>query len=232
MEDISPGLLEKIRATFADLISKNPNIAQLQQAVQNGTATYIEAEDFAYHVGVALSEAFSAHLSASVLPDGKLHFNIAEKVLRPMFEDDHKMVSEIATQVQTTLNLKAGIRIKAQTAKVDVDRIDGFINKLSTAENFDDVAWVLNDPVVNYSQAVVESVLKANIDFQGKAGLRPRIIRKAERKCCEWCNSLAGEYDYPDVPDDIYRRHERCRCTVDYDPGTGRRQNVHTKQWR
>ena len=65
MEDIAPGLLEQIRATFADLINHNATIAQLRQAVQNGTATYIEAEDFAYEVGVALSEAFSAHLSAA-----------------------------------------------------------------------------------------------------------------------------------------------------------------------
>ena len=231
MEDIAPSLLEKIRASFSELISKNTAIAKLREAVQNGTATYIEAEEFAYEVGVALAEAFSIHLSTSVLPDGKLHFNIADRVLRPLFEDDHKMVSEIATQVQTVLNRKAGINIKAQTAKVDIDRIEGFINKLSDADNFDDVAWVLRDPVVNYSQSVVESVLKANVDFQGKAGLRPRIIRKTERKCCKWCNGLAGEYDYPDVPDDVYRRHENCRCTVDYDPGTGRRQNVHTKRW-
>lgn len=232
MDDIAPGLLKQIHESFAEFIGKNPAIAQLRKAVQDGTATYIEAEDFAYHVGVALSDAFSAHLSAAALPDGRLYFNIADRILRPLFEEDHRMVSEIATQVQTALNLKAGIHIKAQTAKVDLDRIEGFINKLSAAENFDDVLWVLGDPVVNYSQAVVESVLKANVNFQGKAGLRPRIIRKAERKCCAFCKSLAGEYDYPDVPDDVYRRHENCRCTVDYDPGSGRRQNVHTKQWQ
>ena len=28
------------------------------------------------------------------------------------------------------------------------------------------------------------------------------------------------------------RRHEYCRCTVEYAPGDGRRQNVHTKQWK
>lgn len=232
MEDIAPGLLEQIRETFEELISVNPKISNLRKLVQAGTATYIEAEDFAYYVGVALSKAFTIHLSADALPEGKLHFNIADRVLRPMLEEDHAMVAEIATQVQTALNNRAGLNIKAQTAKVDVDRIDGFINKLSAAENFDDVAWVLGDPVVNYSQSVVESVLKNNVDFQGRAGLRPRIIRNAESKCCKWCRQLEGEYDYPMVPDDIYRRHENCRCTVDYDPGSGRRQNVHTKQWK
>lgn len=30
---------------------------------------------------------------------------------------------------------------------------------------------------------------------------------------------------------DVYRRHQRCRCTVDYYPGDGKVQNVHTKEW-
>lgn len=72
----------------------------------------------------------------------------------------------------------------------------------------------------------------ANVAMHGRAGLIPKIIRKAESKCCEWCSKLAGEYEYPEVPDEVYQRHERCRCTVDYDPGNGKRQNVHTKQWK
>lgn len=51
--------------------------------------------------------------------------------------------------------------------------------------------------------------------------------------CCEWCRNLAGSYTYPDgVPHDVYRRHQRCRCAVDYNPGNGKNQNVHSKQWR
>ncbi|CAG7589950.1 hypothetical protein PEPTYR26121_01104 [Peptoniphilus tyrrelliae] len=38
-------------------------------------------------------------------------------------------------------------------------------------------------------------------------------------------------YEYPDVPKDVYRRHQRCKCTVDYLPGDGRKQDVHTKKW-
>lgn len=35
------------------------------------------------------------------------------------------------------------------------------------------------------------------------------------------------------MPEDVFRRHERCRCLVTYDPadGSNRRQNVHTKKW-
>lgn len=230
MEDIAPGLLETIRESFRQSIQSSKKIQALYKAIQDGNATYIDAEEYAYQVGEALSQAFGKHLSSAALPDGRMYFNIADRVLRPMLEEDHGIVSDAATMVQTALNQKAGIGIKAQTVAVNEDRIYGIVDKVSNADSFDDVAWLLDAPVKNFSMSVVDEILKANVDFQGKAGLRPKIIRKAERKCCEWCSRLAGEYDYPEVPDDVYRRHENCRCTVDYDPGDGRRQNVHTKR--
>lgn len=233
MEDIAPGLLETIRESFRQSIQSSKKIQALYKAIQDGNATYIDAEEYAYQVGEALSQAFGKHLSSAALPDGRMYFNIADRVLRPMLEEDHGIVSDAATMVQTALNQKAGIGIKAQTVAVNEDRIYGIVDKVSNADSFDDVAWLLDAPVKNFSMSVVDEILKANVDFQGKAGLRPKIIRKAERKCCEWCSRLAGEYDYPDVPDDVYRRHENCRCTVDYDPGDGKKyQNVHTKQWK
>lgn len=231
MEDLAPELLDEIRKTFSELIESSNKIQHIYQLIQDGSATYIEAEEYAYLVGEALSQAFGKHLSSAVLPDGRMYFNIADRVLRPLLEEDHKIVADAALQVQTALNRAAGIGIKAQSVPVNDDRIYGIVNKIANADHFDDVAWVLDEPVKNFSQAVVDESIKANVNFQGKAGLHPKIIRKAERKCCDWCAQLAGEYDYPDVPDDVYRRHERCRCNVDYDPGSGRRQNVWTKQF-
>lgn len=159
-----------------------------------------------------------------------MYYNIAKSVVRPMLEEDHAIISDAAVQVQNSLNTKAGIHIKAQTVPVNEDRVNGIIDKVSDADVYDDVAWVLQEPVKNFSMNVVDEILRANVDFQGKSGLRPKIIRRSEHRCCEWCSRLAGVYDYP-VDREVYQRHERCRCTVDYDPGTGKRQNVHTKQW-
>ena len=44
--------------------------------------------------------------------------------------------------------------------------------------------------------------------------------------CCDWCREVVGEYDYPDVSDDVYKRHRYCRCTVEYKAGNGRAQDV------
>ena len=233
MEDIAPELLEKLQRRFEEKISVNPKIRALFRRIQSGSATYVDAEDYAYLVGEALSQTFGELLSTSVLPDGRMYYNIADRVLRPLLLEDHALVSDAAILVQKALNEKAKIGIKPQTAAVSEDRINGIVNKVSDAERFDDVAWVLNEPVINFSMNVVDEILKANVNAHGRAGLHPKIIRKSEWRCCEWCSMLAGEYDYPDVPDDIYRRHERCRCSVMYDPADGKRklQNVHSKKW-
>ena len=78
---------------------------------------------------------------------------------------------------------------------------------------------------------MVDDSIRLNVEAQGGAGLRPRVVRRAEPHCCAWCSALDGSYDYPNVPQDVYRRHEHCRCDVTYDPGSGRRQNVWTKSW-
>lgn len=231
MEDIAPALLEQLQTDFRERIQNSTKLKELLQLINEGKASYVEAEEFAHEAGTLLSQTFGKYITSATLPDGRMYYNIADRVLRPMLEEDHQLIAGVAQQVQQTLNQKANIGLKAQAATLNEDRIYGIVNKIAESEQFDDVAWMLAEPVINFSQAVVDDTLKANIDFQGRAGLKPKIIRKSERKCCEWCSALAGEYMYPDVPQDVYRRHERCRCAVEYDPGTGKRQNVHTKQF-
>lgn len=231
MSDIAPELLDKIRESFRRNIEQNQQAAALLKQIEAGNATYAKAGDYAYEIGAALADAFAAHLSSAVLPDGKMYQNIAEKVVEPLLKENHDLVSAAAVQVQQALNEAAGIGLKAQTVELNTDRVQGIVRKVANAPAFDDVAWALNEPVKTFSQAVVDDTLKKNVEFQDKAGLRPKIIRRAEFKCCEWCSQMEGTYTYPDVPEDIYRRHERCRCVVEYDPGSGKRQNIHTKKW-
>ena len=232
MEDIAPQLLETLRSRFSEKIAVNPKIRALMKKIKAGEDTYVDAEDYAYLIGKALSEVFAENLSSGMLPDGRMYYNIAERVLRPLLEEDHAIVSDAAALVQTFLNQKAGIGIKAQTVPVNNDRIYGIVNKVSEAGAFDEISWVLDAPVQNFSINVVDEILRANVEFQGRSGLNPQVIRTAERNCCKWCSDLAGVYDYP-VDREVYQRHERCRCTVEYDPADGRRskQNVWTKSW-
>ncbi len=231
MEDIAPGLLEKIQKDFRARIAANPKVRALESSIRGGTAGYADAEKYAELIGEALSQAFGNFLTAEALPEGKLYYNIAKRILDPMLKEDHQIVSQAAAMVQQNLNKQMGIGLKAQTAPVNQDRIDGIVYKVSNAESIENVAWVLEEPVKNFSISTVTDTLERNMNFQGRAGLKPRIIRRTNGKCCKWCSNLAGVYDYPIDGREVYQRHEYCRCTVEYDPGAGKRQNVHTKGW-
>ena len=86
--------------------------------------------------------------------------------------------------------------------------------------------------MISCLSSIVDDTIKTNVDFHNKLGLKPKIVRKMNGKCCDWCKEVEGEYEYPNVPKDVFRRHRFCRCTVEYEPGNGKRQNVHTKKWQ
>lgn len=123
------------------------------------------------------------------------------------------------------------ISLKAIKPEINQDRIDGIVNKISEYDDFKEGKWLLEEPIKNFTQSIVDDTIKTNADFQYKSGLTPKIVRKEVGNCCDWCKEVVGVYEYPDVPKDVYRRHQRCKCTVDYLPGDGRKQDVHTKKW-
>lgn len=224
-KDIVPDLLEEIETDF------NKRIDGLTFTGKN----YNEANDYAIKIGEALSDTFSAKLSSEVLPDGKMYHNIADRVLNKTLANNHELIATATEQVQTSLNKEAGLGIKAIKPKLNQDRIDGLIEKTVKADKYDDVADVLDEPIVNFSQSVVDDAVKTNAEFHHNAGLSPKIVRTVAGDCCEWCGKIAGMHNYEDVKNtgnNVFRRHRYCRCTVEYDPNDGSKkiQNVHTKQ--
>lgn len=231
-KDIVPELLEIIDQQFDDRTKESAKLKNAVRALKDKKATYLDANDFAIEVGEILAKVFSDNLTVDVLPDGKMYFNIADRILNQTLKKNYDLVSGYAADVQTVLNEDAGLHLKTQIPDLNQDRIDGMVNKISSHEHFDDIKWMLDEPIVSFSQSIVDDSIEANANFQAKAGLSPKLIRKLSGKACDWCKNLAGTYDYHDAPADIYRRHQRCRCTVEYVPGDGRRQNVHSKEWQ
>ena len=232
MEDIAPGLLEKIQKEFRENYESDEEIKKLLQELREHLAKHPEAYDYAGKVGSILADAFSKNLSSAVLPDGKMWYNIGNRIIPPALKEIYQYISDYVSEVQAQLNTAAGIGIKPVIAPMNKDRAKGIVDRLSGEEDFDKAAWILAEPIKTIARSIVDDSIQANAEFHGKAGMKPKIIRKSSGKCCEWCNRIAGTYHYPDVPKDVYRRHERCKCTVEYDPGNGKRQNVHTKQWK
>ena len=233
MEDITPGLIDAIAEEFQQLYNEDKLIQGLLEKIKDGTATYREAYRYSFRVSQLIGAAYENHVSSASLPDGRMYYNIASRLIPETMDSNHSLVTDFVRKVQEELNRAAGLGLKAQEVPADKDRINGLVELASDAETYDDIEGTLLAAFENYNLHIVDESIHRNAEFQYKAGLRPTITRKAERKCCKWCHSLAGEYSYPDVHEDVYRRHENCRCLVEYDPADsrGRKQNVHSKSW-
>ena len=161
-----------------------------------------------------------------------MYYNIASRILEPTLREVYDISANCGEVVQGILNEKAGLGLKAQKAVIDQDNIDGIVNRISSEEYFDDVKWITDAPVRNLIQKSIDETVRKNTEFQHKAGLSPKIVRKSSGHCCKWCDQVAGTYTYPDVPKDVFRRHDNCDCVLEYYPGNGKKQNAWTKEWK
>lgn len=232
VKDIVPGVYNEIEKSF-DLKTKESNIIKNKlKALKNKKANYKDANEFAVEIGNILADTFQDKIKTGDLPVGKMYYNIAKRLIEPNMVRNHDLVSEYSKEVQSLLNKQANISIQAQKADLNQDRIDKLVDKITRYDSYEDGKWLLNEPVINFTQAVVDETIKKNANLHYKSGLTPKIIRKEHGKCCDWCKEIVGTYSYPNVPEDIYRRHRYCRCTVDYYPGDGKKQDVWSKKWK
>ena len=222
MTDIAPELLEKVQKSFSE------QTAALREEIKKGVKSYKEAYEYASQVGEALSKSFGVNITPEILPDGRMYYNIADKVVRPMLEEEHNIVAEAAEGAQKAANKAAGVGIKPLKAEFDKDRAQGIIDRVSS-QPYDEIEWILHEPVKTFARNTVDRTIEKNVNFHGKSGLKPKIVRSASASACQWCLDLAGTYSYPNVPKEVYARHANCSCTVEYVSG-GKYQDVWSKK--
>ena len=217
VKDVVPELLTELEQKRQTNVMKDGKLLRVAKRIDSGQATLQDVHTYAERLGVDLSDALVSTLTADNLPNGTLYYNIAERTVLPALENNYDLVNEAAEKAQKAMDKKAKIGLGSVKADFPKDRVQHLIDKL-TADDItaDDVIRWLSEPIVNNSEAFVDDYVEANASFRSKAGLKTKIIRRAEAKCCDWCSDLEGEYDYETAPADIYRRHENCRCLVTY----------------
>ena len=230
--DVLPGILQEVQERFERDFGKSEIVRNAFATLKAKKATYKTANEFAIEIGDILSKALGASLSTDKLPDGKMYYNIAQRLLTDVLGRNHELVSGYASDVQKNLNDEAKIGLKVQVPELNQDRIAGIVNRFSSEENFEDVSWLLGEPIVNFTQSIIDDTIRKNAEFHAKTGLVPTISRHSTRRCCKWCDSLVGNYIYGEEPANFYRRHQHCTCIIDYHPKNGKVQNSWTKKIR
>lgn len=231
MDDIVPGLLEKIQEEFEELYQNNEEIQRVLKIIQNNKGTYEEADYYAYELGDILTKCLDSNFSSN-LPDDTLYYNIATRILEPTYANNFSLISDASIKVQQSLNENAGIGLKVVEPEFNKPKFESIINSVSNKQ-YSEVSSLLKKMTLTFSQEIVEETLQKNVDSHYQAGLSPKVIRKVSPGCtCERCLARQGTFEYPNVPDYVWKRHDNCRCLVLYYPGEGRKfQNVHSKEW-
>ena len=193
-KDIVPELLEKIQNEFKNKTEKSKVLKKKILALKAGKATHLDSNEFAIEVGNILADVFKNEITEDILPDNKMYYNIAKRLIEPNMKNNFDLVSDYSRDVQEVLNNKSNISLKAIKPKLNQDRIDGIVNKISEYDDFKEGKWLLDEPIKNFTQSIVDDTIKTNANFQYKAGLTPKIVRKEAGNCCDWCKEIVGVY--------------------------------------
>lgn len=227
--DVVPELNEKIQSAFQRRLMRNRKLPAISRMIREGTATLEEAHAYSAIVGEAASDALRSVLTAENLPNGILYRNIAERTVTPLLEECYGLVNDEAEMIQQIVDRVAKIRLGSVRADFPQERVDDLVNKITEDLDLEKAVTWLGEPIVNNAEAFFDDYVDRNARVRDQSGLDARIQRTAEAGACRWCADLAGSWRYGSQPDDVYARHEFCRCSVTYTSGR-RAQSVWSKR--
>lgn len=188
----------------------DPQLRAVLNRVKKGTADFKDT--------AAYSTKF-AHLLGKTLSDNVLEIptdvreTIATELLRYGYDD----LNTVLAEVQTSLDAAAGIHIRPQQAAFPAERVQQYVHSLvDPTVNDNTIQRRARSGSDTITKSFHDDYIQKNATFRNDAGLSCYIVREGSN-CCEWCSGVAGKYKFGTQPDDIFRRHDNCDCTIIYD---------------
>lgn len=205
---------EDIAEEFKSKVDSDPTVQKYLRQIRNGTGDYTTASKLARRVGEDLGKVLKMHEPIESITEWD-YIDLIPKSLGL----DQQIISDACREVQTNMNKKAGIGIKYQEPKFNMDRVSGLITELQNNPEFTNISKTFYDQLVNFSESIVDDAIRDNAGKLYRSGIKTVVVRQAEAGACPWCLEQAGAYDYEDVRtpgDDVWRRHENCHCSIDF----------------
>ena len=203
-----------IAPEFKNRLDSDATAQKLLTTIQNGRGTYKTANRYAIRVSEDLGKVLKVHNPVESINEWD-YVNLIPQSLG----ETQRLVTEACRDVQNSLNKKQGFGIKYQEPKFDWNRVNGFIDELANNPEFHNIEKSFYDQLVNFAENIVDDSIRDNVGRLYRAGIKTMIVRQAEFNACPWCSEVEGSYDYSEVRDtgnDIWRRHDNCKCTIDY----------------
>ena len=228
-------ILDMMREEFQHRIRSDPTIMEIRDLINAG-AEYPEAEKYATRAGQLLSEVMKEYISPDLFAQlGKIEPAELAHYITPMLNQGYDYVSAATMTVQKFMNSKFGVGLQAVASEFDHSAAMNIVGKMCEYENFEDSLFMLDEPIVQNLLQVVTDTMHENLQKQSDFGLDVFVVRKAEAGACPWCRGLAGTYEYSEVSskgEDVWRRHNDCRCEITYNMGDFYSETVQNYRYR
>lgn len=212
-----------VQEEVRERLARDAQLVRLRKKIESGKGTYADSFAYSDRAGKLLGEIFSRRLPDIPLEERE---SLCVELLRDRYTD----INELCDRVQKALDEAQGLHLAPQHAPFNGERahqIGSSLRDLSKpVETLQRRAKAAPETAV---KAMHDDRMKAEAKFRHRAGLDCRITRVAVNGCCPWCSDVAGRYRYGEEPDDIYKRHDNCDCTVTFENGR-KRQDVWSKR--
>lgn len=211
-------LLKSIKSDFAAELKNNKKLAELIKKATDGKGTFTDVSQFSAACGEALSDVLAKNITLDMLRDGSVSYEDINTILQDTLRQNYELVNRMAQAVQKQTDAKLNVHIEPQKAEFPTERVSRIASALIDKTASDEqLRRRMRSPIENITDSFYSDYVEVNADKRSRAGMRTYLIRQTNGKCCAWCSSLAGRYDYPNgAPENIFSRHDNCTCTVDY----------------
>ena len=214
-----------VREEVQQRIEQDPEMIRLRKKIESCKATYADTAAYSNRAGKILGEVFSRRLPEIPLEE-------REPLCVELLHDRYIDINAAVDTAQRFMDEALGIHIAPQYAPFDSERASQIGSSLrDLSKTVETLQRRAKSAPETATKSMHDDRMKAESKFRHRAGLDCRITRVAVNGCCPWCSKVAGRYRYGEEPDDIYRRHDNCDCTVTFENGRKRQDVWSKREW-
>lgn len=212
-------------AAIIAIIQADKVLKKLREKILSGKGTF--KDTFAYNNRAA--ELLGANFSESVLAmslDDRV--SACVELLRDRYND----IMPLLDAVQKQADLKNKLHISPKHPPFNAERAEQIGTSLRDLSVSDErIQRRARSAPETATRAIHDDYIEANVELRSSAGIKCYITRTTDGNCCDWCTRVAGRYEYGTEPEDIFRRHDNCGCSVTYENGRERQDVWSKKTW-
>lgn len=214
---------QAILSEYKRRLSLDPQIRAILRKLDKGKADFTDTSKLSQREADILGELLGGKI-LDVPAEGR------EALCTALLKAQHSDINDLLGEVQEALDEPLGVRLKPARAAFPSERVEQLAHSLvDPGVKPETIQRRADKPVATVAKSFHDDYIRINAAKRHDMGFKCYLNRVAVSGCCKWCTEVAGRYVYGDHPDDIFRRHDNCDCTVTFENGR-QRQDVWSKR--